>query len=46
VLAQVPPGFAVFMGDGAYDGNPVYQAVLAKQVDATAIIPPYKTAVR
>jgi hypothetical protein len=33
------------MGDGAYDGEPVSQAVLDKQPDAQMIIPPHKTAV-
>jgi hypothetical protein len=28
-----------------YDGDPVYQAVLAKQAHAKVIIPPHKTAV-
>ncbi len=33
------------MGDGAYDGEPVLQAVFAKQADAIVIVPPHKTAV-
>jgi hypothetical protein len=33
------------MADGAYDGEPVSQAVLNKQPDAQVIIPPHKTAV-
>ena len=33
------------MGDGAYDGDPVSQAVLDKQRDARVIVPPHKTAV-
>jgi len=45
LLAQVPPDFESFLGDGAYDGDPVYQAVAAKQPDATVVIPPHKTAV-
>ena len=37
--------FQTFMGDGAYDGALVAQAVLAKQPDAQVIIPPHKSAV-
>ena len=33
------------MGDGAYDGEPVSQAVLTKQPDAQVVVPPHKTAV-
>ena len=33
------------MGDGAYDGGPVSNAVLDKQPDAKIIIPPHKTAI-
>jgi len=33
------------MGDGAYDGEPLSQAVLDQQPDAQVIIPPHKTAV-
>jgi hypothetical protein len=33
------------MSDGAYDGEPVSQAVLDQQPDAQVIIPPHKTAV-
>ena len=36
----------MFMGGGAYDGEPVAQAVLTKQLDAQVIIPPHKSAVR
>ena len=45
LLAQVPSGFDAFIADGAYDGDPVYQAVLAKQPDALVVVPPDKTAV-
>ena len=33
------------MGDGAYDGEPVSQAILAKQPDAQVVVLPHKTAV-
>ena len=33
------------MADGAYDGEPVSQAVLSKQPDAKVVVPPHKTAV-
>lgn len=33
------------MGHGAYDGEPVSQAVSDKQPDVQVIIPPHKTAV-
>jgi len=33
------------MGDGAYDGDPVSQAVLNKQPDAEVVVPPHKSAV-
>lgn len=36
--------FLVFMGDGAYDGEPVSNAVSAKQPDAKVVVPPHKTA--
>jgi hypothetical protein len=45
LLAQVPSGFDAFIADGAYDGDPVYEAVLTKQPDAAIVIPPHKTAV-
>ncbi len=38
--------FDTFIADGAYDGEPVFQAVLNQQPDAQMIIPPHKTAVR
>jgi hypothetical protein len=45
LLGQITTPFETFMGDGAYDGNPVAQAVLAKQANAQVVIPPHKTAV-
>ena len=46
LLAKIVTPFDTFMGDGAYDGEPVSQAVLDKQPDAQVVIPPHKTAVR
>lgn len=45
LLDQITTPFETFMGDGAYDGEPVAQAVLTKQPDAQVIIPPHKSAV-
>jgi hypothetical protein len=45
LLAQIATPFDVFIGDGAYDGEPVSQAVLAHQPDALVIVPPHKTAI-
>ncbi|MES2354846.1 MAG: IS5 family transposase [Pseudomonadota bacterium] len=45
LLAQVLAGFDTFIADGAYDGDPVYQAVTAKQQNAAMVVPPDKTAV-
>jgi hypothetical protein len=45
LLAQIDTPFDTFMGDGAYDGEPVSQAVLTKQPDAQVVVPPHKTAV-
>ena len=45
LLDQITTPFATFMGDGAYDGEPVSQAILAKQPDAQVVVPPQKTAV-
>ena len=45
LLAQITTPFDTFIGDGAYDGEPVSQAVLDKQPDAQVIIPPHKTAI-
>ena len=46
LLDQITTPFEMFMGDGAYDGEPVAQAVLTKQPNAQVIIPPHKSAVR
>ena len=46
LLAQIDTPFKIFMGDGAYDGEPVSRAILNQQPDAQVIIPPHKTAVR
>lgn len=45
LLAQIATPFDAFIGDGAYDGEPVAAAVLSKQAQAKIIIPPHKTAV-
>lgn len=45
LLAQITTPFDAFIGDGAYDGEPVAAAVLSKQPQAKIIIPPHKTAV-
>ncbi len=45
LLDQITTPFETFIGDGAYDGEPVSQAVLAHQPEAKVIIPPHKTAV-
>ena len=45
LLAQIVTPFKAFMGDGAYDGEPVSQAVLTHQPNAHVVIPPHKTAV-
>jgi hypothetical protein len=45
LLDQIETPFDVFMGDGAFDGEPVSHAVLAKQLDAKVVVPPHKTAV-
>jgi len=45
LLAQINTPFEVFMGDGAYDGEPVSRAVLAKQPSAQVVVPPHKSAV-
>jgi hypothetical protein len=43
--AQIEAPFEVFMGDGAFDGETVSNAVLAKQPEAQVVVPPHKTAV-
>lgn len=45
LLEQVDTEFDQFIADGAFDGDPVYQAVLEKQPEAQVVIPPHKTAV-
>lgn len=45
LLDQIVTSFETFMGDGAFDGEPVAQAVLAKQANAKIVVPPHKTAV-
>jgi DDE family transposase len=45
LLDQLETPFETFMGDGAYDGDPVAQAVLDHQPDAKVVVPPHKTAV-
>ena len=45
LLDQITTPFATFMADGAYDGEPVYQAVLDTQPNAHVVIPPHKSAV-
>jgi Transposase DDE domain len=45
LLAQIDAPFDAFIGDGAYDGEPVSQAVLKQQPNARVVIPPHKTAV-
>jgi len=45
LLAQIDTPFDTFMGDGAYDGEPVSQAVLDPQPDVKVVVPPHKTGV-
>ena len=45
LLAQIDTPFGTFIGDGAYDGEPVSRAVLDQQPDAQVVIPPHKNAV-
>ena len=45
LLGQIETPFETFMGDGAYHGEPVAQAVLDRQPDAKVVVPPHKTAV-
>jgi hypothetical protein len=45
LLAEINTPFDTFIGDGAYDGEPVSLAVLAHQPDAEVVVPPHKTAV-
>jgi len=45
LLDQIITTFDTFMGDGAYDGEPVSQAVLNKQPNAQVVVPPHKNGV-
>jgi len=45
LLGQVKDSVAAVIADGAYDGQPVYDAVAANHPGATIIIPPRSTAV-
>ena len=47
LLGQIPGSLASLTADGAYDGEPIYQAVAERQPDppVTVIIPPRSTAV-
>jgi transposase len=45
LLDQIDTPFDTFIADGAYDGDPVSQAVLQQQPAAQVIVPPHKTAV-
>jgi len=42
LLDQISTPFDTFMADGAYDGDPVSDAVLDKQPAARIVIPPHK----
>ena len=45
MLDQFDTPFETFMDDGAFDGEPISQAVLNRHPDAMVIVPPHKTAV-
>lgn len=45
LLEQIDTDFDKVIADGAYDGDPVSQAVLEKQPHAQIVIPPHKTAI-
>jgi hypothetical protein len=45
LLDQIDTPFDTFIADGAYDGDPVSQAVLNQQPAAHVVVPPHKTAV-
>ncbi|MBX3618334.1 MAG: hypothetical protein KF839_14610 [Nitrosomonas sp.] len=45
LLDQLDSPFDKFIGDVAYDGEPVANAVLVVQPDASVVVPPHKTAV-
>ena len=42
---RFPRALAAVIADGAYDGQPVYDAVAARHPEADVIIPPRSTAV-
>jgi hypothetical protein len=45
LLGQIMNPFTTFIGDGAYGGEPVTQAVLVKEPDARVVVPPDRAAV-
>src|SRR4051812_32980128 len=45
LLKQIDTDFDKVIADGAYDGDPVSQAVLEKQPEVQVVIPPHKTAI-
>ena len=45
LLGQIEDEIGQFTGDGAYDGDPTYNAVLHHSVQAKIVIPPRSTAV-
>jgi len=45
LLEQIDTDFEQVIADGAYDGDPVTQAVLEKQPEVQVVIPPHKTAI-
>jgi Transposase DDE domain len=45
LLDHIAEPFQSFMGDGAYDAEPVSTAELAKQLNAKVVVPPHRTAV-
>jgi transposase len=45
LLDQIDTPFDTFIADGAYDGDPVSQAVLTQQPAVQVVVPPHKTAV-
>jgi hypothetical protein len=45
LLAQIDTPFGTFIGDEAYDSEPVPRAVLNKQPKAQVVVPPHKNAV-
>jgi transposase len=45
LLDQIDTPFDTFIADGAYDGDPVSQAILKQLPAAQVVVPPHKTAV-